>query len=235
MKASSIKRVMKEGRAYTRKEMFDVLREINPYLDSNSYAWYIGIFVNMGVIVRIDRGMYRLPKKTEKITFSPLYSKFGRDVMRALEPLDKEEFVVAESGLLDGLCEDLQKHQEVTIVQASKKSMQKIEFALKDAGIPVIKSLPNNHQMLYYRSRPVVFLRPLVSEYPHDKYRPHYITLEKLIVDMHSEKMFRVLYTPDELRNITQCAIAEYEAFKTKIMRYARRRGCAEEVIESLK
>ncbi len=81
-----------------------------------------------------------------------------------------------------------------------------------------------------YWTRDSIVLLNLVSEHPRNTEVKHGISIEQLLVDVVAEKTFRLLYSKNEIYRIYEAADRLYAIDYTRLLRYARRRGKAEEI-----
>src|SRR3546814_760800 len=78
-----------------------------------------------------------------------------------------------------------------------------------------------------------VIVRYLISEAPLQKIKKYYtITIEKILVDLFCDEKLFAIYHGKEKRTIFQEAYAKYTINKSKLLRYATRRG-KREALES--
>ena len=63
---------------------------------------------------------------------------------------------------------------------------------------------------------------------------PHSICLEKLLVDMYTDKLISNTYSKAEFPDVLQLALSQYRVDKAKMLRYARRRNRREEFTQLL-
>lgn len=81
-----------------------------------------------------------------------------------------------------------------------------------------------------YWTRDSIVLLNLVSEHPRNTEVKHGISIEQLLVDVVAEKTFRLLYSKNEIYRIYEAADRLCAIDHTRLLRYARRRGKAEEI-----
>lgn len=72
----------------------------------------------------------------------------------------------------------------------------------------------------------------LVSEAPRNSKCKHGISIEQMLVDIIAEKTFGLLFSRNEIYRIYELADRLYAIDYARLLRYARRRGKAEEVTE---
>ena len=84
---------------------------------------------------------------------------------------------------------------------------------------------PSSDDLGRYQSDNCIILENRISEAPFDKEHPHFITMEKLLVDTVSDKAIKELIPTSEVSNIYENAKLIYKSDLTKIKRYAKRRN----------
>ena len=93
---------------------------------------------------------------------------------------------------------------------------------------------PNSKEWDAYWNQDSIIVLNLVSESPKDRKKPHEITIEKLLVDIIAEKSFGFLISKSEVEGIFRTAAERYKIDTIRLMRYAKRRNKAAEIMNLL-
>ena len=89
---------------------------------------------------------------------------------------------------------------------------------------------PNEKEWDAYCTGNSIVLLNLISEAPKCADEYHSMCIEQLLVDIVAEKSFKNLYSRSELHGLYRLADKSYLIDYARLLRYARRRGKAEEV-----
>ena len=76
-----------------------------------------------------------------------------------------------------------------------------------------------------YWDKDCIIITNLISEAPLRKDDPSKITLEKMLVDMVSDKLISSTFSPAELPEVFEQARKTYRLDQSRMLRYARRRN----------
>ena len=94
---------------------------------------------------------------------------------------------------------------------------------------------PTREEYRKYWVEDSIVVSDLVTQAPKNSRNPYEICLEKMLVDMVSDKNISRTYSRSEISSVIDNAIKSYYLDEKKLMRYAGRRGCKEEFRELLK
>ena len=89
---------------------------------------------------------------------------------------------------------------------------------------------PNDKEWDAYCTDDTIVMLNLISEAPKCVDEYHSMCIEQLLVDIVAEKSFKNLYSTSELQGVYSLADKSYLIDYARLLRYARRRGKAEEV-----
>lgn len=219
---------------YTRKQIYNELKQIKPTLSKDSFNWMINKLVKEGVLCREQRGMYVTWDDSnclsEKNIYVPQYSKKSNEIAMTIEdefPL--VDFVCFESVQLNEFLNHMIA-QNTFFIMVERDALDSVFRYLQeeDFGNTLIK--PRNQEWDAYWTRDSIVLLNLVSEHPRNTEMKHGISIEQLLVDVVAEKTFRLLYSKNEIYRIYETADRLYAIDYTRLLRYARRRGKVEEI-----
>ena len=184
--------------------------------------------VNNGKLIRPSRGVYLKP---DKGVFRPLVS---RDVMEIYQTLKHKypftKVCIYEGPWISPLLHHIASNQTI-YVEVEKDASEFVFDYLKADGV---KAFYKPDQDMVYRyinlDERNVFVKNLVSEAPLQKIEGILVsTLEKILVDIYCDQDFSYLLG-SEYERIAENAMTIFNINKTKLLRYAKRRGVKEEL-----
>lgn len=184
--------------------------------------------VNNGKLVRVNNGVYQ---KTDKAIFRPHLSPEAQNIHKSL--IDNYPFVkicMYEGPWISPLLHHLASNQTI-YVEVEKDASEFIFDYLNSSGSKVFYK-PDEDMIYRYINLDErnIIVKNLVSESPLVKVNGIPIsTLEKLLVDIYSDPDFRYLQG-SEYSRIADNAMTLFNINKTKLLRYAKRRGVKEEL-----
>lgn len=199
-------------------------------LNSNSVRQYLSRLFKSEKIDRIGNGVYRIHTLQE---FCYIPSTFEIDIYKKL----KKDFPLADFCVYNGeIFNPLQHHLAInhaSYVETNRDGVDTVFNKLKEFGVPVFKH-PTPEFIYDYVNlqEQCIIVKPLVTEAPVKEEKGITVpTLEKVIVD--------ILRDPDldymrgsESFYMFRNAVENFAINRSKLLRYARRRGCSE-LIES--
>ena len=225
---------LEKDRIYSRKELTDMLREDYPYVNSNSYTWAIADMMKCGLLVKIGYNQYRLPGGDIKELYAPKYSEAAQKVIDLLkEHLPNVKITVFESVLLNEfLDEKIEKISDnVIFLEAEKDDTLPVFRFLQKQGIPNLIYKPTKKDFCFYKTQNSIVITDMTSEAPTRRKHPHEICLEKLLVDIFCDRLIKLTYSFEDYKSIVDTAQARYLVDKTRLLRYARRRGKEPQIV----
>lgn len=184
--------------------------------------------VNNGKLIRPSRGVYLKP---DKGVFRPQVSRDVREIYQTLKskyPFTK--ICVYEGPWISPLLHHIASNQTIYI-EVEKDASEFVFDNLKAGGV---KAFYKPDQDMVYRyinlDERNVFVKNLVSEAPLQKIEGILVsTLEKILVDIYCDQDFSYLQG-SEYERIAENAMTIFNINKTKLLRYAKRRGVKEEL-----
>ena len=191
---------------YTRQQIYEVLVKEKPELTLNSFKWIISEMVDNGIICRKQRGKYVLHSDGVAKKFVCFESVQLNEFLNHLIGRNTF-FVLVEKDAVDFVFRYLQEETDWNVL-------------LK----------PNEKEWDAYCTGDNIVMLNLVSEAPKcvDKY--HSMCIEQMLVDIVAEKSFKNLYSKSELQGVYNLAEKSYLIDYARLLRYARRRGKADEI-----
>ena len=184
--------------------------------------------VNSGKLIRPSRGVYLKPNKG---VFLPQVS---RDVMEMYQTIKNKypftKVCVYEGPWISPLLHHMASNQTIYI-DVEKDASEFVFDHLKSDGVNAYYK-PDEDMVYRYINLDErnVFVKNLVSEAPLQKIDGIPVsTLEKILVDIYCDQDFSYLQGSEYVR-IAENAMTIFNINKTKLFRYAKRRGVKEEL-----
>jgi hypothetical protein len=213
-----------ESQVFTRQALYNLFKENNKDLSYNSVGWIIDEGLKSNLLFKVGPDSYSRKKETRN-TYFPRYSEFSKELLSKLEERFPElEYTLFETLLLNEFVNHLYAHN-ILVLQVEKDLCPFTFDFLNELFPGKVLYNPSSDDLGRYQSDNCIILENRISEAPFDKENPHFITLEKLLVDTVSDKAFKELIPTSEVSNIYENAKLIYKSDLTKIRRYAKRRN----------
>lgn len=210
---------------YSRDDIFQTLTKEKPNLSESTFRWTLYGLLKNQKIFKIDYDAYVV--KQEKILpeYKPYYSDKAKELEQILiERFPKVKFVIFESTLLNEFLNH-QIAQNTIYVQIEKDISSYIFDNLQEEYEGEILYKPDKKIFDRYWRRGCIVVSNLISQTPLSQNSSHEITLEKMLVDIITEKIISSTFSPSETSFIYENALKSYYVDKRKMNRYAGRRG----------
>lgn len=221
---------LKMGKSYTRRELLSVLSSDTKVLKESSFQWKLGDYLKSGSLVKTGYDEYRVPGATTKTGYQPQYSELAANIIAILsDAYPFVSFTVFETVLMNEFLNHLIA-QNTIFVQVEKESSSFVFRALQEAGYQNVMYKPSAKDRALYWVKNCIIVTDMISEAPCDRQHPHFITLEKMLVDMYCDKFIEGTYSSAEFPNVLRVAAERYLLDRTRMLRYARRRNKEKEL-----
>jgi len=213
-----------ERKSFSRKELYVFYTQFKPDLKETTFRWRISNLKKKQVITSISRELFTL-------SFKPVFEPdIDKAVRKIYVSVDKQfpmlKFCVWSTQIISEFMLHLPaKH--ITILQAEKEALEPIYCFLKEQKLGDIFIQPEKKEIerYIYESKNAIILLSLVSKSPIQKINnTATTTLEKLIVDLYSDKNLFAAFQGSELAHIINNAYGRYAIDFTKLFQYAKRR-----------
>lgn len=225
-----LKQTFKGRETLSRQELFDFFLQFEPDLKETTFRWRIYNLKDKNIISPISRQQFTLAHKP---VFEPLLGEHERKISTLIKKRFKElKFAVWSTRIIN----EFMLHQParfITIVEVEKDAVEPVFYFLKDSSIKDVFLDPEEKEIDRYISglENAVVVLPLVSKAPIQGIKnTATITIEKLLVDLFSDKQLFNAYQGRELAHIYNNAYNRYTIDFTKLFSYATRRRKAEDL-----
>lgn len=221
---SDLQQSFNQNAVITLNDLDSFYKKYESNLNRNTLKWRIFHLIKNGVLVRIGRGKYLIGKT---IPYKPDLSKRIKSLYKVL----KKKFPFAIFCIWDTIWLN-----EFMIHQPAKYNI--IIEAERDTAHSMFNFLVSNQSNVYYNpdntvidnyilgKKDNIVIIDLISEAPMQEIEGITIpTLEKILIDLVSEKELYISYQGNELTNICSEVIFKYSINYDKLLRYSRRRN----------
>lgn len=219
-----LKETFRERKSFSRQDLFDFFRQFEPGLKENTFRWRVYHLKNKNVIRQVSRQKFVL---TYKPVFGPLIGENERKLTVLIQKQFKSlKLIVWSTRIIN----EFMLHQPVryyTIVEVERDAVEPVFYFLKDSNVKNVFLDPDEREIAKYISglENAIVILPLISKAPIQKNRiTSTLTIEKLLVDLFSNKQLFNAYQGGELVQVYNNAYSRYSIDFTKLLSYATRR-----------
>ena len=227
-----LKKEFKGKDSFSRGELFDFFKNYEPNLKETTFRWRIYSLKQKQVITTISKGLFTL-------SFKPIFKPNFEDIELKLFFKIEKQFPSLKCCIWSTrIINEFMLHipgKFITILQIEKDAIEPVYSFLKSQNFQSIFIEPKEKEIDRYifETETAIILLPLVSKSPIQKVKKvATITIEKLIVDLYSDKKLFAAYQGSEFIHIINNAFSRYSIDFTKLFHYAKRRGKEIELID---
>ncbi len=210
--------------SFSRQELYAFYTEFKPDLKETTYRWIIYNLKEKQIITSISKGLFTLSFKP---VFKPDIDKATQKIYSSVEKqFSTLKFCIWTTQILNEFMLHIPS-RHITILQMEKEALEPVYYSLKTQKLGDIFIQPEEKEIkrYIYESDKAIVLLPLVSKSPIQKTNNvTTTTLEKLIVDLYSDKKLFAAFQGSELAHIVNNAYSRYAIDFTKLFHYAKRR-----------
>lgn len=219
-----LKEEFKGRQSFSREELYTFYTQFKPDLKETTFRWIIFNLKENQVITSISRGLFTLAYKP---VFKPDIGETERKIYSKVE----KQFPTLKCCVWSTrIVSEFMLHvpaKHLTIMQVEKEALEPVYDFLKEqkSGNIFIQPEEKEIERYIYESDKAIVLLPLVSKSPLQEIKTiTTITLEKLIVDLFSDKKLFAAFQGSELAHIVNTAYSRYAIDFTTLFHYAKRR-----------
>ncbi len=206
---------------FSRQEYTDAM--VSSYeMTGPQIAYDLNKRLDQGAIVRVGWGRYSLPKKR---MYRHQYSDSAIDVVKTIsDDYDGLDFQIFELRQLNSFMNHQMAHN--TIFVAVESDLVDLVFdSLWKAYPGRVMLKPKVDQYYRYRQDDEIVVGRLPSETPKGIDKPWMSRLEKILVDVFTDKLVSKIVPDGEKEMIIDGAFSEYMLDENTMIRYAKRKG----------
>lgn len=223
------------GRVFNRQELLLAKQKITPAFKETLIWRYLEGLIDQGEIVRVGRDRYLVRDPKKQIKFDgPHTSRFNYLQLMLLVKYPALQYTLWESSQLQPYLPN-KLDRNIIILDMDKKAMQEIYkiMAAKYPGEVVIN--PGNRKVQLYKQKDLIVLKRLVYYSPlANKGREQTLAVEKLIVDIYMDKMFRSQINETDMAVLYKNIFDNHHVNESTLFYYASMRGVRQQLAEFL-
>ena len=225
-----LKEYFSKQKTFDVADIFRFYNEQNPNIPKTTVNWKIYNLVQIGVIQRVGRGVYRLGKPNFfQVDFSPQIKKTARSIKKEFPYTD---FCVWELATVNLFSHNLINFN-LLFVDVEREAVDAVYYKLKEKQKNVVSIRKTYDDISDLAGN--ICIRPLVSHAPLRKQEQIQVaTLEKILVDLATDKEF-FPFQGNEIFTIYENAFETYTINESSMLRYAARKEKREKIKEIIK
>ncbi len=229
MNKNDILEILDKEKSYTRKDLFLALSERNHDYTYNSFNWEIRSMISNGILSRVGRNAYKIGTATKKL-YQPRYSYVSEKIVEFMSnSYSDTEYSIFETVMLN----EFLNHQIARNTYFLYVEKELSEFVFRDIKKEIENLIlynPTKEDLQRYWEKDTIVVLDRISEAPIGKNNRYDTPLEKVFVDIVSDKALLSMYSKGEYPEMLSTAIEKYLIDFRKLFRYARRRGKQQEI-----
>ncbi|MDR2087058.1 MAG: hypothetical protein LBP72_07765 [Dysgonamonadaceae bacterium] len=218
----------------SRSELSAFFRRIHPEWKETTFRWKIHDLKNKQLIRPVSREFFTLSSKP---VFVPEISQPERKIfLKVGKQFPMLKFCIWSTRIVGEFMLHLPA-QFITVLQVEKEAIEPVYDFLKEQKYRHLFVQPEEKEIerYVYESNSSIVLQPMVTKSPVMKTgMATTVTLEKLLVDLISDKKLFAAFQGNELIHIINTAYDRYSMDFTKFFHYAKRRKKEVELKELL-
>lgn len=225
----------KEEKFFNRESLLAFYRQFDPDLNDSTFRWRIHQLKAKGVISPVTQNLFTLGHKPD---FKPVISDFEKRIANKVERQFSEmKYAIWSTKYINEFSLHLSS-RFIAIFQVEIDALEPVYAFLKNQNFGPVYFQPDKKEIERYifESEKSIVLQSLISKAPTQKIEKTVtVKLEKIIVDLFSEKDLFISFQGGELIHIINTAYQRYAINFTTMFHYARRRGKEMELKHYLK
>lgn len=218
--------------AFSRKDVYKSAIQLETDFSDTLMRNLMEYLMNGGYIHRVARNVYVKNIYFTSKLFKGEYSKTTKQLLKLLEKeFPDMNYQVWELNWLNEFV-NLLYGSNLIFIEVENFGCEFVYNKLIEKGYKNVLLRPNNKELSYYTSDGCIIVDRLITQAPTSYDDPHSPALEKIIVDLFSNKKLMSLVDKSEYRQILTTMFQRYKIDEHKLWRYASRRNKEKEIIE---
>jgi DNA-binding Lrp family transcriptional regulator len=215
--------------SFETKDIARFFKEFEPDISQTTVNWRIYTLVKRGILYRIGKGIFALGAMN---SFIPEISLKEKSISKKI---NKEfpylEFCIWNTSVLNEFTLH-QANQFYQLIEVEKDAIQAVFLYLKENKYSVfLEPTKDIFEKYIIENNNILIVKTLVTEAPTQNIEGiNTSTLEKILVDIFCDEIIFSAYQGNEMRIIYNEAFSKYSINRSKLFRYANRRGRKEEL-----
>jgi hypothetical protein len=209
---------------FSREDLFDFFKRTEPDLKEITFRWRIYALKEKKIISPISRELF-------SFTYKPIFKPEIDTAEKRISLKIAKQFPSLKQCIWSTkILNEFMLHQPgkfITILEVEKDAVEPVFHFLKDINMRDVYLLPKEKELEWYvyESNSALVLESLVSKAPIQKIEDTTTaTIEKIIVDIFTDKKLFNTFQGSELANIINTAYSRYHIDFTKLFSYGKRR-----------
>ncbi|WP_320129647.1 DUF6577 family protein [uncultured Sphaerochaeta sp.] len=214
----------------SRQQILHAAQAVEPSFQDTQLRYLIGVLLNSKLIVRIGRNQYKkAEKEPNKSIFTGVYSNTACQVIENMNthfPL--LSYRVWELSWLNEFFNHLISRNQI-FLEVEKDGLDFVFSALAEEFTGKVLLNPTIKEIMQYSTDDEIIIYRLVTEAPRSDNAKYQVPLEKLIVDLFANK--NLMLSKADYPSAIEMMFSKYRVDQIAMLRYARRRNKAKEVM----
>ena len=219
---------------WTRQQILHTAQIVEPSFKETQLRYVIGTLLDSGLMERVGRNQYKkVGEEGKKRIFTGIYSHTALQVIEYVHtqfPL--LSYRVWELSWLNEVFNHQFAHNQI-FLEVEKDGCDFVFSALVEKLPGRVLLRPKAQEVLQYGSDDGVIIDRLITEAPKSNSEPYQVPLEKLIVDLFANKS--LMLSKGDYESAIETMFATYSIDQVSMLRYARRRNKAKDVLGFLR
>ena len=220
-----LKKEFKGKVSFSRDSLLSFYQQYDPDLNDSTFRWRLYYLKAKKIITPISQDLFTLAYKPD---YKPEPGDFERRIFIRIEKqfTGLKQCIWSTQAITEFMLHIPGKY--ITILQVEKDALEPVFEFLKDQNLGKVYIQPEEKEIERYifETEQSIILQSLISKAPIQKVgKITTVTIEKMIVDLFSDKNLLIAFQGSELVHIINNAYQRYSINFTTLFHYARRRG----------
>lgn len=202
----------------SRIELLNLIHKFYGEVSRSYFYRIVSILIKQDVLMKLDSNTYSA-KKTTSFSFSVPNTKIASFIK------GYGDYVLRDTNIINKRINHL-LNCVITFVEVDKDLMHLVKEELKNADYDHILINPSVKEFYKYFDNQTIVIKPLVKSL---REKDHFISLERLIVELYSNKIAKSLYSESELTNMLNQIFKTYNINLNKLFHIAKRKKIYDE------
>lgn len=234
MKTDIYRQILDDDSIYSRQSILAAVRTVDPSFKETQLRYMIGVLYDSNLIVRIGHNQYRVTE--EKANSQVFTGKYSHVAQQVIEGMQKRfpllSFRVWELSWMNEFFNHLVSRNQI-FLEVEKEGCDFVFPSLIEQFPGKVLLRPKALEVTRYGTENGIIINRLVTEAPKSGGEPYEVPLEKLIVDLFSNK--NLLLPKSDYPSAIEAMFSTYLIDQVAMLRYARRRNRERDILDFLR
>lgn len=219
---------------FSRSELLSALQAHGIRINMPGFKKLLQKLLSTGEIARAGRNAYFIPA-AGLAEYQHNYSEIASDIASSIaEDFPSLEYVIFELQQLNEFLNHQIAHNAI-FVSVPADTIDFVFDALREGPYDTVLLNPDIDEYHKYWSDNMIVVKRLISESPQSRNVKWHSRVEKLMVDMISDKLLSELISPAELPTMYEDIFSKYIVDESSMFRYAKRRNAIDKIKQFIK